>query len=101
MLAAPQMEVDEDVKSTARNGRPSSNSLGFGTNSYALGGVGATVNSHVQVIKVGVDYHLAGRVGLVLNAIASARCASGQPVYGRTRGSRFKSEDRAWQQHGN
>jgi outer membrane autotransporter protein len=31
--------------------------LGFGTNSYALGGVGATVNSHVQLIKVGVNYH--------------------------------------------
>jgi len=32
--------------------------LGFGTNSYALGGVGTTVNSHVQLIKVGVNYHL-------------------------------------------
>jgi outer membrane autotransporter protein len=32
--------------------------LGFGNNSYALGGVGTTVNSHVQLIKVGVNYHL-------------------------------------------
>jgi hypothetical protein len=33
--------------------------LGFGTNSFALGGVGATVNSVGQVIiKVGVNYHL-------------------------------------------
>jgi outer membrane autotransporter protein len=32
--------------------------LGFGTRSYALGGVGTTVNTHVQLIKVGVNYHL-------------------------------------------
>jgi outer membrane autotransporter protein len=32
--------------------------LGFGNNSYALGGVGASVNSHVQLIEVGVNYHL-------------------------------------------
>jgi outer membrane autotransporter protein len=31
--------------------------LGFGTGSYALGGVGTTVNTHVQLIKVGVNYH--------------------------------------------
>jgi outer membrane autotransporter protein len=32
--------------------------LGFGNNSYALGRVGTTVNTHVQLIKVGVNYHL-------------------------------------------
>jgi outer membrane autotransporter protein len=32
--------------------------LGFGTGSYALGGVGTTVNTHAQLIKVGVNYHL-------------------------------------------
>ena len=32
--------------------------LGFGSNSYALGGVGTNVNTHVQLIKVGVNYHL-------------------------------------------
>ena len=32
--------------------------LGFGNNSYALGGFGTTVNTHVQQIKVGVNYHL-------------------------------------------
>jgi opacity protein-like surface antigen len=32
--------------------------LGFGTSSYALGGAGTTVNTHVQQIKVGVNYHL-------------------------------------------
>jgi outer membrane autotransporter protein len=32
--------------------------LGFGNNSYALAGFGTTVNTHVQQIKVGVNYHL-------------------------------------------
>lgn len=32
--------------------------LGFGNSSYALGAVGTTVNTHVQQIKVGVNYHL-------------------------------------------
>ena len=32
--------------------------LGFGNNSYALGGVGTSVNTHVQLIKIGVNYHL-------------------------------------------
>jgi outer membrane autotransporter protein len=32
--------------------------LGFGNHGYALGGVGTTVNTHVQLIKVGVNYHL-------------------------------------------
>jgi outer membrane autotransporter protein len=32
--------------------------LGFGNNTYALGSVGTTVNSHVQLIKVGVNYHV-------------------------------------------
>jgi outer membrane autotransporter protein len=32
--------------------------LGFSTGSHALGGAGTTVNTHVQQIKVGVNYHL-------------------------------------------
>jgi opacity protein-like surface antigen len=32
--------------------------LGFGTNSYALGTAGTSVDTHVQLIKVGVNYHL-------------------------------------------
>ncbi len=32
--------------------------LDFGTGSYALGGVGTTVDSHVQLLKVGLNYHL-------------------------------------------
>jgi opacity protein-like surface antigen len=32
--------------------------LGFGNSSYALGALGTTVNTHVQQIKVGVNYHL-------------------------------------------
>jgi opacity protein-like surface antigen len=32
--------------------------LGFDSNSYAFGGVGTTINTHVQLIKVGVNYHL-------------------------------------------
>ena len=31
--------------------------LGFGNNSYALGSFGTTVDTHVQLIKVGVNYH--------------------------------------------
>jgi opacity protein-like surface antigen len=32
--------------------------LGFGNSTYALGGAGTTMNTHVQQIKVGVNYHL-------------------------------------------
>jgi outer membrane autotransporter protein len=32
--------------------------LGFSNSSYALGGAGTTVNTRVQQIKVGVNYHL-------------------------------------------
>ena len=32
--------------------------LGFGANTYALGGFGTTVNTHVQLVKGGVNYHL-------------------------------------------
>jgi outer membrane autotransporter protein len=31
--------------------------LGFGTSSYTLGGAGTTVNTHVQQIKAGLNYH--------------------------------------------
>ena len=32
--------------------------LGFGSNSYALGFAGTSVDTHVQLIKAGVNYHL-------------------------------------------
>jgi opacity protein-like surface antigen len=32
--------------------------LGFGSNSYALGFAGTSVDTHVQLIKVGANYHL-------------------------------------------
>jgi outer membrane immunogenic protein len=31
--------------------------LGFGSSSYALGAFGTNVNTHVQLVKVGVNYH--------------------------------------------